>query len=804
MRKFFWSITVACVTLITLSICAAVGLLFSVRHYSAAIPNYSLIDHYTPPLVSRVYSVDGKLLSEYFMEKRVFVPIDTVPQKLIDAFLAAEDKTFYQHKGLDFLGIIRAAIINLGNIGTGKRLVGASTITQQVAKNMMTGNRVSWIRKIKEALLAIVIDASIPKDKILELYLNQIYLGVGADGTAAYGVAVAAQSYFDKALDELTLGECAYLAGLAKGAANYSIKKHYARAIERRDWVIDRMLMNKFISQQEADAARQEPLSLTPIEERQLFKADYFTEEIRRFLVSKFGTDNVYKAGYSVHATLDPELQSLAEQCLCDGILEFDRKYGWRGPIANINLSKYADELKKIARTLPKLGNGWTIACVTALYKDNAEIKLINGAVGKIPLAELKWARKSLGKSLLGPQVKLPSDVLKICDVVWVEAIKNGSFALRQLPKAQGAIIVMNPLNGRVLAMHGGYSYAVSEYNRVTQAVRQPGSIIKPFIYLTAMDCGFEPISIVRDEPLSIELGPGQEAWTPHNVTNKFYGDVTLRSALERSINNATVALSQEVGLEAIARTLQKLDILQSPNIYPATVLGAGETTLMKLARAYCILANGGRSVAPVLIDQVQDKNGRVIFKGDRRICEGVMHIGPMSDAPPEITDDTEQMFDAISVYQITHILEGTSRRGSAIRARHFDFPFACKTGTTSNSDDTWVFGYTPNLVVGICIFFDQPECLGEKVLGANLPLPILIKFFENIGSYYKTAPFRVPKGVKFQRVDLDTGLPSSDEKHSIYEALREEPLDRTRIHIIGTNGSTPSPSVDTISKALE
>jgi penicillin-binding protein 1A len=780
------------------------GLLFAVKHYSAAIPNYSLIDRYTPPLVSRVYSVDGKLLSEYFIEKRVFVPIDVVPQKLIDAFLAAEDKTFYQHKGLDFLGIIRAAIVNLGNIGTGRRLVGASTITQQVAKNMLTGNRVSWIRKIKEALLAVVIDASIPKDKILELYLNQIYLGVGADGIAAYGVAVAAQSYFDKTLDELTLGECAYLAGLAKGAANYSIKKHYARAVERRDWVIDRMLTNKFIFRGEADAALHEPLSLTPIEARQLFKADYFTEEIRRFLISKFGSDNVYKAGYSVHATLDPELQSLAEQCLCEGILEFDRKYGWRGPIANIDSAKCADELKKIVQTLPKLDNGWAIACVMTLSKDNAEIRLANGASGKIPLSELKWARKSLGKSLLGPQIKSPSDVLKNGDVVWVEAIKDGNFALRQLPKAQGAIIVMNPLNGRVLAMHGGYSYAVSEYDRVTQAVRQPGSIIKPFIYLTAMNCGFEPNSIIRDEPMSIELGPGQEAWTPHNVTNKFYGDVTLRSALERSINNATVALSQEIGLEAIAETLQKLDILQSPNIYPATVLGAGETTLMKLARAYCILANGGRSIAPVFIDQVQDKNGRVIFKSDGRTCEGAMHIGSMSDTPPEITDAAEQMFDAISVYQITHILEGTSKRGSAVRARHFDFPFACKTGTTSNSDDTWVFGYTPNLVVGICIFFDQPECLGEKVLGANLPLPILIKFFENISPCYKIAPFRVPKGVKFQRVDLDTGSPSSDEKRSIYEALREEPLDRTKIHNVGADGSVPSPSVDAISKALE
>jgi penicillin-binding protein 1A len=362
----------------------------------------------------------------------------------------------------------------------------------------------------------------------------------------------------------------------------------------------------------------------------------------------------------------------------------------------------------------------------------------------------------------------------------------------------------MNPLNGRVLAMHGGYSYTVSEYNRVTQAVRQPGSIIKPFIYLTAMDCGFEPISIVRDEPLSIELGPGQEAWMPHNVTNEFYGDITLRSALERSINNATVALSQKIGLDAVAETLKKLDILQSPNIYPATVLGAGETTLMKLARAYCILANGGKSVTPVLIDQVQDKRGRVIFKGDGRTCEGAMHIGPMSDTPPEIMDDAEQVFDAISVYQITYILEGTSKRGSAVRARHFDFPFACKTGTTSNSDDTWVFGYTPNLVVGICIFFDQPECLGKKVLGANLPLPILIKFFEQINSCYKVAPFRVPKGVKFQKVDLDTGLPSSDEKRSIYEALREEPLDRAKIRSIGDDDSVFPQSVDAISKALE
>jgi penicillin-binding protein 1A len=729
--------------------------------------------------VSRIYTTDDKLLSEYFIEKRVFLPIEAIPKMLMDAFISAEDKTFHQHNGLDFLGIIRAVLVNISNIGSNKRLVGASTITQQVAKNMLTGSRVSWVRKIKEAILAIAIDASIPKNKILELYLNQIYLGVGADGTASYGVAVAAQSYFDKSLDELTLGECAYLAGLAKGAANYNIKKHPNRARVRRDWVIDRMLSNKFISKEEADTAKNELLQLTPIERRQLFKAEYFAEEVRRFLNAKFGTQSVYTSGYAVHVTLDPVIQTIAERCLCEGLSEFDRKYGWRGPIANIDLADHANELKKITRALPKLSNSWTVGVVSSLSGQSAKVIMRDGSEGNIPLSELNWARKSLGKCILGPIVKKPSDVLKIGDVIWVEKLDSRTLALRQTPKVQGAIIVMSPLNGRILAMHGGYDYALSEYNRVTQAIRQPGSIIKPFIYLTAMDCGFDPNSIIHDGPISIVPGPNQQAWQPKNVTNKFFGDVTVRFALEHSVNNATVAMSQQIGLEPIAETLHKLDILNNPNVYPATVLGSGETTLFKLVRAYSILANGGRGVTPIIIDHIQDKYGKVIFRGNQQSYAQCRYIGPMADTPPEISEGEEQMFNPISVYQITHMLEGASKRGSAVRARHFDFPFACKTGTTNNSEDTWVVGYTPNLVVGIYIGFDQPKSLGDKVLGANLPLPILIKVVEQIDPKYKMTPFKVPKGVVFKKIDPVTGVPDKESKSAIYEAFRAIPLDK-------------------------
>ncbi len=787
-RKFLFDIIAS---ICILSAIAGIGMFFAAKHYSGLMPNYMSLSKYSPPLVTRAYTVDGRLLSEFFLEKRVFVPIEMIPKKLIEAFLAAEDKSFYQHKGLDFGGIIRAALTNIRHFGSNKRLVGASTITQQVAKNMLLDSKISFVRKIKEALLAILIESSMSKDKILELYLNQIYLGVGADGTATYGVVVAAQSYFDKPLDELSLGECAYLAGLAKGAGNYKINKNYDRARSRRDWVIDRMCLNGFITSDEVNLAKQEDLKLTPIEERQMFKADYFSEEVRRFLVNKFGAEKLYQEGYSVHTTLEPALQKIAQKCLCEGLVNFDQKYGWRGAITHVNLDKNDKEttnvsllrksLTEIYKNTPKLTNSWKVAGVFKVFSDGVKIIFHDGCEGEILLKDLKWARKSLGKSLLGSPIKTASDVLSEGDIIWVEKTEEGTYALRQIPKVQGCIIAMNPANGRILAMQGGYDYALSEYNRATQAIRQPGSVIKTFIYLTAMDFGYEPNSIIHDGPISIELGFGQAPWQPQNVTKKFYGDITLRSALERSINNATVALSQEIGLDKIAVTLRKLDVLANNKIYPSTVLGAGETTLLKLARAYGILANGGINISPIIIDHVQNKYGQIIFEGNKTGCQACKHIGHMTDSPPDLDIIGEQLFDPVSVYQITHILEGSSKRGSAIRARHFKFPFACKTGTTNNNEDTWVFGYTPNLVVGIYIGFDKPECLGDKVLGANLPLPILIKFMEEVDEKYKTAPFPVPEGVSFRKIDLVTGRNNNDSPSAILEAFRTNPLPTKR-----------------------
>ena len=765
-------------------------------YFSRDLPDYQQLVNYQPPIVTRVHAGDGRLLAEYAAEKRVFVPVSEIPPLVVHAFLAAEDRNFYTHMGVDPLAMLRAGVTDILRASDHRRPVGASTITQQVAKNFLVGAELSYQRKIKEALVALRMEKVLSKDRILELYLNEIYLGGGA-----YGVAAAALTYFDKSLDELTAEEAAFLAALPKAPNNYNPQRYPEAAKARRDWVMDRMVEAGYITAEQAKAAQAKPITVRHRDETQIVSASYFAEEVRRELLARYGEKGLYKSGLSVRTSLDPALQTIADASLRSALVAYDRRHGWRGPVAHIDAG--GDWRTRLVTVPPPAGAadaGWKPALVLALAADSATIGLTDGKTGIIPFEEMRWARKVLDDDRLGPVPRLPSEVVRPGDVVLVEPIapppgkvvKEPLYTLRQIPAVSGALVALDPHTGRVLAMTGGFSYEMSQFDRATQAKRQIGSAIKPFVYLTALDHGFTPSSIVLDAPFAIDQGPGLPKWKPGNYTHKFYGPLTLRVGVEQSRNLITARLGQMVGLDPIGETIERFGIMDHMPREYSMVLGAGETTPLKLTTAYAMLVNGGKRITPTLIDRIQDRNGVTIYRADRRVCDGCSNVEWQDQSPPELPDNREQIADPRSAYQIVSILQGVVERGTGRIVASVGKPLAGKTGTTNDSNDTWFVGFSPDLAAGVFVGFDTPKSLGGHETGASVAAPAFRDFMAAALKDKPAIPFRIPPGIRLVRVNATTGqLAQPGDKTVIYEAFKPGTEPNGNSAVAGGNAAT-------------
>ncbi len=753
---------------------SAIGFVFF-KKYSNNLPDYEQLKSYTPLITTRLYAADGSLINEFSKEKRVFVPITNIPKHLINAFLAAEDANFYQHSGIDPFAIFRTSIQNTLSLLKGDQTVGgASTITQQVVKNFLLTNEKTFERKIKEAILAYRMTKSFSKDQILELYLNQIYLGAGA-----YGVAVAAETYFDKSIDELTIEEDALLATLPKAPSKLDPRKNIEKAKVRRDWVIERMMAENFITSEEGKAAIEKPITLKEEDPNTINKAEFFSDSVKKELTELYGSDDVFENGIVVRTTLDTKLQKIASKALDDGIEQYDQKHGYRGALTKIETGdKWQETLQKF--DVKKLYKGsWKKAVILSASQDTAAIGVENGALGSIELASLKWARKYLSINSLGPVVKKINDVLAVGDVVLVEKSDNGDvYLLRQVPEVNGAFVAIDPHTGRVLAMMGGYVDEPNQFNRATQAMRQPGSTLKTFGYIAALENGMTPATIIMDEEISLNQGAGLPPYKPTNYSGKYYGPSTLRSGLETSRNVTTVRMADQVGLDKVVDVIKKFGVNDNPQQIYSLVLGSTETTLMRIVTAYAMMVNGGNKITPSMIEKIQDRNGATIYRRDKRVCSNcVAHGISVEDiAMPVLDESREQITDSATAYQITSMLQGVVDRGTAARAKSVGKIIAGKTGTTNSSYDSWFVGFSPDLVAGVYIGFDMPKSLGSDETGASVALPVFIDFMKQSLKDTPSTPFRVPSSVKFVKIDRETGRSpsgSTPKDRVFFEALK-------------------------------
>ena len=766
------------------------GGVFVLYKYGRDLPDYHQLANYEPPVATRVHAGDGRLIAEFARQQRLFVPIGQIPKKVTYAFIAAEDKNFYSHMGIDPMGNIRAVLTNIGNTFTDRRPVGASTITQQVARNFFLSNDVNYVRKIKEAILSFRIEQAFTKDQILELYLNEIYLGFGS-----YGVAAASLNYFNKSLDELTLPEIAYLAALPKGPSNYHPVRHYQRAVARRNWVLERMREDGYITKEQMEEAQQTPLTVVGRGGTDLVKAEYFTEEVRRQLYDRYGETRLYDGGLSVRTTLDTSLQGLGERVLRNGLIAYDRRHGWRGPISRISTSE--NWAKDLAEMDVPLGVAtWHLAVVLDVEDQSARIGLADGDTGVIPMSGMSWARPWLEGQRFGSPPESASDVLSVGDVIAVQRMKgqeqpegdpafqnaslesgdNVRYSLQQIPEIEGALIAMDPHTGRVLALVGGFDYDQSQFNRAIQALRQPGSAFKPFVYAAALDHGFTPSSLVLDAPIVVDQGYGLGKWKPENYENKFYGPGTLRMGIEKSRNVMTVRLAENIGMPAIVDYAKRFDIVDNMPPILSMALGAGETTVLRLTTAYAMLDNGGLRITPTLIDRVQDRRGMTVYRHDTRECPGCQ-VDEWVDGmmPPVLPDPRERVVDARTAYQIVSMLEGVIQRGTGVSIRVVGKPLAGKTGTTNDAADAWFVGFSPDLVVGVYTGFDKPRTLGPGEQGATVAAPVFRDFMLTALKNQPAIPFRIPDGITLARVNAKTGLPAQPgDQDVIMEAFKQ------------------------------
>jgi len=740
-------------------ICAT-GLLFALStfwYFSSGLPDYKKLANYKPPISSRVHSGEGNLIAEYAIQKRFFIPYDSIPKKVVFSFLSAEDKNFFSHPGVDAKSITRAIIKNLKNIFSNKRLEGASTITQQVAKNFLLTNEVSVKRKIKEAILAFRIERAYSKERIMELYLNQIYLGAGT-----YGVAAASLEYFDKGVNELNYEEAALLAALPKAPSKYNPYKSKKRAKQRRDFVLKNLYDNSYINEEEYKELKNKKIKTKKRKIKLLEEANYYTEEVRRVISNNYGYDSLYKGGLSIRTPLNSSYQIEALKALRQGLEEYDRRHGWRGPLINIPKVNWSEDVEKF---IPDESLNWKLAKVKEVNKLNLKIELQNKEVGFIDFKNVGWVRK-----------KSFEDFIKVNDILYVKKLKKNKWNLKQLPKINGSIVVMDPYTGRVLAMAGGFSYKLSEFNRATQAKRQPGSAFKPFVYAAALESGFTPSTLVLDAPFVMDQGEGLKTWKPENYGKKFYGPSTLRVGIEKSRNLMTVRVAQKVGFEKISKIANSLEIYEDIPELLSVSLGSAETTLIQLTNGYCTFVNGGKKVNPIFIDRIQDRRGKTIFKADKRKCRGCKEISYLKEEIPSIENDKEQIISSETAYQITSMMEGVVKRGTGRKLRDLNLPLAGKTGTTNKNMDAWFLGFTSKLVIGVYVGFDEPKTLGRYETGAKAALPIFKKFVKNVVIKKDALPFRIPKNINLVLVDVETGLlPNSKTKKIIYESFKPE-----------------------------
>ncbi len=754
MNKFFRNIFILITSFILLSAILIISILWT---YSNDLPDYKFLKNYKPPVSSKVYSGNGDLVADFSKEKRVFVPFNSIPKNVINAFLSAEDKNFFKHPGVDAKGVIRAVINNISNILSSKRLEGASTITQQVAKNFLLTNEVSLNRKIKEAILAFRIERALSKERILELYLNQIYLGSGA-----YGVAAASLEYFDKSIKDLNYSEAALLAALPKAPSKYNPYRDPDLAKFRRNLVLKNLLDNNYLTSEWYEKLTKEEIILKKNKKIYLEDAQYFIEDVRKGVIETLSYDKVYKQGFNINTPIDLNLQTIATKSLRDGLIAYDKRKGWRGPLTNkIYNSEWNKDLEKY-----KLENSinWKLAIVKKINKFSAEIETEDNIEGVIEYQSISWTKREFNK------------LLKPGDIIYVKNLKENIFNLKQLPKVNGGIVVMDPFTGRVLALSGGFSFKQSEFNRATQAKRQPGSAFKPFVYALALENNFTPVSLVLDAPLVLDQGDDLKMWKPENYGKKFYGPSTLRVGLEKSRNLMTVRIAQNLGVEKIVDFSKALKIYDNPEELLSISLGSTETTLLKLTSAYSVFVNGGKLVEPIMIDRIQDSEGSTIFNNDKRKCINCDQISYLTNDYPEIKNNYMQIFSPETAYQITSILEGVVQRGTAKKLKDLNLNIAGKTGTTNKNTDTWFIGFTSNLLVGVYVGSDNPTPLGKYETGSKTALPIFKSFISDSINKNDARPFKAAKGTVMMVVDPLTGQKAKfNSKNTIIEVFKKE-----------------------------
>jgi penicillin-binding protein 1A len=773
---------------------SGVLVLWAIIYYGRDLPDYRQLESYEPAVVTRVHAGDGSLLKEYSTKPRIFIPINAVPDELIEAFLSAEDKNFYNHSGLDYFGMIRGNLRNLYNLASGRPLQGGSTITQQVAKNFLLTSDQRIDRKIKEMILTLRIERAFSKDHILELYLNEINFG-----NRSYGIAAAALNYFNKSLNELTTAEMAFLAALPKAPNRYHPVRRKARAKGRRDWVLSRMFANGYIDEAEYQKSLEEDLVVRPRAGHSEFKAEYFTEAVRRKVNSFYGNKTLYEGGLSVRTSLEPRLQAVAEKTLRDGLVSYDRRHGWRGRVSKITIDEnWIESLK--AKKRPLGIPNWQLAAVHEVRESGAIIGLEDGRFAFIPFEEVKWARAWR----LGPRVKDTAEVLSLGDVIVVALLEKAEpvsvsdfwdtagnpiesftvYSLQQIPAIEGALVAMDPHTGRVLAMVGGFDYNASQYNRAVQAKRQPGSAFKPFVYAAALDRGFTPASLVLDAPFVINQGQGLGRWKPKNSSNKFYGPSTLRLGIEKSRNLMTVRLAQNIGMKSVFEYADRFGLADNMEPNLAASLGAAEVTVMDITAAYGMLVNGGKKITPSLIDRIQNRRGQTIYRHDERECvdctaslsqgEALGYDVSRSYEEPRLPETRDQVIDPKTAFQLVTMMQGVVENGTGRKIKVLRKPLAGKTGTTDESFDAWFVGFSADMVVGVFTGFDRPRSLGPNEEGSSVAVPIFRDFMREALGNESGIPFRMPSGIRLVRINAETGAPAKPgDKNVILEAFK-------------------------------
>ncbi len=754
MNRYFKNIFLAIISFLLLISVLILGILWN---FSNNIPDYKFLKNYKPPVSSKVYSGEGNLVADFSKEKRIFIPYGSIPKNVISAFLSAEDKNFFSHPGVDAKGVMRAVINNLKNIMTSKRLEGASTITQQVAKNFLLTNEVSLNRKIKEAILAFRIERALTKERILELYLNQIYLGSGA-----YGVAAASLEYFDKSIKELNYEEAALLAALPKAPSKYNPYRNIKLAEFRRNLVLKNLLENQFINNKEYENLKKKKIILKKNKKIFLEDAQFYIEDVRKNVIEKLSYEKVYKQGFNINTPIDLNLQKIATNSLRKGLIAYDKRKGWHGILGNKKYSSnWANDFKdlKIEDSI-----GWDISIVKKVNQFSAEIETSNKLKGSIKYNDISWTKKEF------------EELLRVGDIIYTKKIGENEFSLKQIPKINGGIVVMDPYTGRVLALSGGFSFRNSEFNRATQALRQPGSAFKPFVYALALENNYTPSSLVLDAPLVLDQGIDLKMWKPENYGKKFYGLSTLRTGLEKSRNLMTVRIAQKLGIDNITNFSEMLGIYDNPEELLSISLGSAETTLLKLTSAYSAFINGGKLVSPILIDRIQDSEGNTIVNNEKRSCLNCKEISYTSKNYPKINNNYKQVFSAQTAYQITSILEGVIQRGTGKKLKKLKLNLAGKTGTTNENTDAWFVGFTSNYVIGVYVGMDNPAPLGKFETGSKTALPIFENFIKEAVKKSEARPFKVSDGITMMVIDPTTGQKANlSSKNTIMEAYKSK-----------------------------